>query len=232
MAVETHIAELLGRTDLFTGLSRPTLNAIVAAMRLEDFTPGQTIFSRNEPGSGLYLIVSGRVKLSVSSPDGRELMLRFAEPGQIIGEIATIDGGDRTADAVAAGRVGAYALSPADFNHLMDAHPAIARAALRLVCSRLRDTTTQIEEIALYPIEKRVGRFLLSALDLAGHDATVADVPLDLKMNQSELAMLLGASRPKVNVSLGALEKAGAITRKGETIVCHPAALRAFSGNE
>lgn len=230
MAVETHIAELLGRTDLFAGLQRPILNAIVEAMRPEEFTSGQIIFSRDEPGAGLYLIVSGRVKLSVGSSDGRELMLRFAEPGQIIGEIATIDGGNRTADAVAAGRVGAYVLSPADFTRLMDAHPAIARAALKLVCSRLRDTTMQVEEIALYPIEKRVGRFLVSALEIGGHDLDAPDVVLDLKMNQSELAMLLGASRPKVNVALGALEKAGAITRKADIIVCHPAALRAFSG--
>lgn len=232
MAIETHIAELLGRTDLFIAVPRQVLGAIVEAMRPEDFTPGQMIFSRDEPGAGLYLIVSGRVKLSVASTDGRELMLRFAEPGQIIGEIATIDGGTRTADAVAAGRVGAYVLGGAEFNRLLDAHPIIARAALKLVCSRLRDTTSQIEEIALYPIERRVGRFLLSALELGGHDVSTAEVALDLKMNQTELAMLLGASRPKVNVALGALEKAGAITRKGDAIVCRVAALRNYCGGE
>ena len=110
-----------------------------------------------------------------------------------------------------------------------DQHPAMARAALRFVCGRLRDTSTQLEEIALYPIERRVARFLVSALQLGKHDTSVADVPLELGMSQTELALLLGASRPKVNVALGALAQAKAITRKGETIVCHPAVLLAYA---
>ena len=224
------IVAFLGGTALFGGLSHATLTAIAGAMRPEKFTAGQTMFSRNQDGAGLYLITAGRVKLSVMSHDGREVTLRLAEPGDIIGEIAALDAGPRTADAVAASNVGAHLLSPADLSRLMDAHPAIARSALKLVCSRLRDTTTQLEEIALYPIERRVARFLLSALHLGGNDMQAADVPLDLKMNQTELAMLLGASRPKVNVALGALEKAKVISRKGEAIVCHPAALRTFAG--
>ncbi len=230
MTAGTEVAEILGQTALFSGLPRETLEAIAGAMRPETFTAGQTMFSRNEDGAGLYLVTSGRVKLSVVSQDGRELTLRLAEPGDIIGEIAALDAGLRTADAVAAGKVTAHLLSPSELSRLMDAHPAIARSALRLVCSRLRDTTTQLEEIALYPIERRVARFLLSAMHLGGHDIQAADVALDLKMNQTELAMLLGASRPKVNVALGALEKAKAITRQGEAIVCHPAALRSFAG--
>lgn len=230
MSTGPQIVELLGRTALFGGLPEATLAAIAGAMRPETFTSGQTMFSRNEDGAGLYLVTSGRVKLSVVSQDGRELTLRLAEPGDIIGEIAALDAGPRTADAVAAGKVTAQLLSPADLSRLMDSHPGIARSALRLVCSRLRDTTTQLEEIALYPIERRVARFLLSALHLGGHDIEATGVPLDLKMNQTELALLLGASRPKVNVALGALEKAKAITRKGEAIVCHPPALRAFAG--
>jgi CRP-like cAMP-binding protein len=224
------VAELLARTPLFGGLSDAVLSAIAAAMRNQSFTAGQLLFSRNEAGAGLYLVTAGRVRLSVKSEDGRELTLRMAERGDVIGEIAALDNGPRTADATAVGTVEAGVLGAADLALLMDNHPAIARTALKLVCSRLRDTTSQLEEIALYPIEKRVARFLLSALAFGGHDTRAAAVPLDLKMNQTELALLLGASRPKVNVALGALEKANAINRKGETIVCHPAALAAYAG--
>lgn len=232
MSTSTSPADLLAATAMFSGLPRGVLTAIAGAMRAETFTAGQALFSRNQAGAGLYLITAGRVRLSVVSAEGRELTLRFAEAGQIIGEIAALDAGPRTADATAVGNVGAMLLLSEQLGRLMDAHPAIARTALGFVCSRLRDTTQQLEEIALYPIERRVARFLLSALQLGGHDLNAADVALDLKMNQTELAMLLGASRPKVNVALGALAKAGAITRKGDAIVCHPTALTAYAGAE
>lgn len=230
MTTSVDIADLLGRTTLFGGLPRAVLQAIAGAMRAEAFTAGQIIFSRHEQGAGLYLITSGRVRLSVTSPEGRELTLRNVEAGEIMGEIAALDEAPRTADAIAVGKVAAQALSTAELSRLMDAHPTLVRLALKFVCARLRDTTTQLEEIALYPIERRVARFLVSALHLGGHDLAADAVPLDLKMSQTELAQLLGASRPKVNVALGALAQAKAITRKGETIVCHPAALVAFAG--
>lgn len=232
MTIGPDIADMLGRTPLFSGLPRPVLAAIANAMRPESFTAGQAVFSRGEPGAGLYLVSSGRVRLSVMTAEGRELTLRHVEAGEVMGEIAALDDGLRTADAVAVSRVEAHVLSPAELSRLMDANPALGRTALKFVCARLRDTTMQLEEIALYPIERRVARFLVSALQIGGHDMAAADVGLDLKMSQTELAMLLGASRPKVNVALGALEKAKAITRKGDAIVCHPAVLTAFAGGE
>src|SRR5262245_32128008 len=197
------IAEQLGRTPLFAGLGKPTLTALAGAMRAETFTAAQVIFSRNERGTSLYLVTSGRVRLSVSNDEGRELTFRFAEAGDIMGEIAALDDGPRTADAVAVTDVEAQALTSTRLAEIMDDHPAVVGTALRFVCGRLRDTSTQLEEIALYPIERRVARFLVSALQLGGHDLTAPAVPLQLEMTQTEMALLLGASRPKVNVALG-----------------------------
>ena len=230
MTSAAEIADMLGRTALFRGLGRQVLSALAGAMRAESFTPGQVIFSRNEPGASLYLVTSGRVRLSVISGDGRELTFRYAEAGDIMGEIAAIDDGPRTADAVAVNGATAQTMSGAQLNQIMEQHTEIVRTALMFVCARLRETSTQLEEIALYPIERRVARFLVSALQLGGHDLTGGDVHLDLKMNQTEMALLLGASRPKVNVALGALAQSKAITRKGDLIICHPTPLKAFAG--
>ncbi len=232
MTSEADVAGLLERTGLFSGLPKAAIGEIAAGMRAESYTAGQVIFSRREPGTSLYLISSGRVRLSIETAEGRELTYRNCETGEIMGEIAALDGGPRTADAVAVTPVTAHALTAQRLSEIMERHPAIARTALRFVCTRLRDTATQLSEIALYPIERRVARFLVSALQLGGHDLNAADVPIDLKMSQSELALLLGASRPKVNVALGALGQAKAITRKGDAIVCHPAALIAFAGQD
>lgn len=228
----TDVAELLGRSAIFGGLPRAVLAAIADAMRAESYAPGQVIFSRAQPGSSLYLVISGRVRLSVTSSEGRELTFRFAEAGDVMGEIAALDEGPRTADAVAVTRVAARILSAGALTRLTDEHPAMLRTALKFVCSRLRETSTQLEEIALYPIERRVARFLVSALQIGKHDLTAADVAIDLGMSQTELALLLGASRPKVNVALGALAQAKAITRKGDAIVCHPTVLLPYARME
>lgn len=232
MATRSAVMEHLGRASLFAGLSRETLAAIADGMRAEAYTAGQTIFSRNEPGANLYLVTSGRVRISVASSEGRELTFRFVAAGEVMGEIAAIDQGVRTADAMAVTSVSAQVLSAGQLSRLMDAHPEMARSALQFVCARLRDTSTQLEEIALYPIERRVARFLVSALMIKGSDMAATNVPIDLRMTQSELALLLGASRPKVNVALAALAQAGAITRTGEAITCHPVPLKAFAGME
>ena len=93
MTSSTAIADLLGGTAIFEGLSASVLKDIAAAMRPVSYTAGQLIFSRNEPGASLYLVTSGRVRLSVASGEGRELTFRIAEAGEIMGEIAALDQG-------------------------------------------------------------------------------------------------------------------------------------------
>src|SRR6185369_17378779 len=92
---------LLGKTALFGTLEGPDRAAIAARMRRVDFTPDQMIFSRGDPGREIYLVLEGRIRLSILSSDGRELSFAHAGPGNIFGEIAALDGGERTAGATA-----------------------------------------------------------------------------------------------------------------------------------
>jgi len=230
MTGEPELTRRLKATSLFSGLGDADIAQLSRAMRTVEFRHGEMIFSREDEGRHLYLVLDGRVRLSVLNADARELTFRFAEAGDVLGEIAALDGGPRTADAIAMGKVRAAVLNDATLTQMLDTKPGIARAAIRALCARLRDTSDQLEVIALYPIEGRVARFLLSALRLSGADLGARSVPLALDNSQSEIALLLGASRPKVNVALGALEKSGAISRKGEGIICHPAELAAMAG--
>ena len=104
------IVDLLARTALFGSLDQQDRAAIVARMRRVQFEPDQMIFSRGDPGRDLYLVLEGRIRLSVLSSEGRELSFDHAGPGHVFGEIATLDGGERTAGATAIGRVQAMAL--------------------------------------------------------------------------------------------------------------------------
>ena len=104
------IVELLARTALFGALDQQDRTDIAGRMRRVQFEPDQMIFSRGDPGRDIYLVIEGRIRLSVLSSDGRELSFDHAGPGHVFGEIATLDGGERTAGATAISRVQAMSL--------------------------------------------------------------------------------------------------------------------------
>jgi len=222
----TLVAALLGKSALFSALERDDRMAIAKQMRRATFEPGQTIFGRGDTGSDVYLVVKGRVRLSVFSLDGRLLSFKHADAGDIFGEIAALDGGPRTADAIALTRVDAMTLAQDRFNRLIEANPRVARAAIASLCQRLRGTSEQVEAIALHPVEVRLARFLLSKLKLRdGGEPLELVAILELGMSQSELASLIGASRQKVNAALALLEVAGAIERTRGRVTCDTAKL-------
>lgn len=210
--------------SLLSGLDESHVAAIARAFRPARFDAGQLIFARGDPGDFLLVISSGRVRLSVMSDEGRELSVRHAVRGDVIGEIAVLDGRSRSADASALTAVSSLMLFRADFHALMHAFPALSTRLIEFLCARLRSTTDQLEAIALHPIEARLARFLLVAL--GGRKAEPGKrVPLELGFSQSELAQLLGASRPKVNGALSLLEDLGAVKRTADRLFCDPALL-------
>ncbi len=223
---------LLAKTELFGALPAADREAIAQRMRPAGFKSGHSIFSRGDEAKELYLVETGRVRLSILTAEGRELSLAHATDGGIFGEIAVLDGGRRSADATAISDVVALSLSRSALLSMMETNPRIAQAAIAFLCRRLRDTDVKIEAIALHPIEVRLARFFLSAVFLQKADAKGKAWPLNLGMSQSELAMLVGASRPKVNAALAELEGAGAVRRDGQTVFCDLDLLRAYAGSE
>ena len=215
------LISLLARSELFGGLTPEELEACAAAFREVRFMKGETVFSRGDLGNRLYLVARGRVRLAVTSEEGRELSFRHAAAGDLFGEIAALDGSPRTADATALTDVTAYALERNALRDLWSARPGISARIMAFLCRRVRETSSQLEAIALHPLEVRLARFLVFAL--GNRQASPGKrIPLELGFSQSELAQLLGASRPKVNTALGALESAGAIMRTLDRLFCDP----------
>jgi CRP/FNR family cyclic AMP-dependent transcriptional regulator len=108
----------------------------------------------------------------------------------------------------------------------------VAQAAIRFLCTRLRETDQRLEAIALHRIEVRLARLLLSALRLQEPASAGQNVALDLGMSQGELALLIGASRPKVNIALTLLQDMGAITRNGSKLSCNTEVLQSIAEME
>jgi CRP-like cAMP-binding protein len=221
------VAGLLQTTDLFGGLSESDHAAIAGRMHARTFEAGQTIFERGEPGREAFLVVSGRVRLSVLTEDGREFAFAHATPGAIFGEIAALDGGPRTANAAAISDTVVMSLSQAALGELIRTMPDVSKAVVAHLCQRLRETDLKLEAIALHSVKVRLARFLLSV----AHGDT-ANQDIDLGLSQGEVAMLIGASRPKVNIAFSSLEQSGAVRRQGDRLAVSLPALRQVAGDE
>lgn len=218
--------------DLFAGLTPEALAAVAAAATRQVWAPGAVLFQRGDAGDWMVALATGRVKLTLLTPAGRELILRHAEPGDTLGEFALVDGEPRSADATAVAETEGWVLERARFARLVQAHPGLGMAAARYFCRRLRDTTDQLEGIALYGLEARLARFFLLTLRQIHGEDVPQGAALRLAISQGELAALLGASRPKVNRALMALAEVGAIRRAGDLWICDPAALDAAAEPE
>ena len=230
MIAKDALLEMLGRTPLFGALEEADRKAVLQEMRETSFDGGQAIFSRGDDGKEVYLVTSGRVRLSVLTPEGRELSFAHAETGQIFGEIAVLDGGTRSADATAVSKVTALTLSKAALSRLIEQRTIVREAIVKFLCNRVREADHQLEGIALYPIEVRLARFFLAAARQKGELKPGARIVVDLPISQSELALLIGASRPKVNAALSLLEDSGAIERKDSRFTCDIDELEATAG--
>lgn len=230
MLSKTEAADLLTKVSLFGTLDASGRTAVADALRETNFDAGQVIFARGDAGAELYIVAKGRVRLSVLTADGKELSFAHAEAPAVFGELAVFDGRPRSADATAVGKVQALILSKAAFARLLASTPALADAAIKFLSSRLRDADEQLEAIALHPIEGRLARFFLTAARQKDPAGKSEHVTLALPISQSELALLVGASRPKVNAALALLEAEGAITRKGQNVICNVDSLSSLAG--
>lgn len=222
-------ADTFARFPVFSGLSAATRSDLARIGQMQRWAAGQTIFQRGDRDDRMIAILSGRIRLSVTTPQGRELVLTSLGGGDVLGELALLDGEPRSTDAMVTEPTTAILLAKDRFLEVAAVRADLPLAIARHICGHLRRATFQMESIALYDLQGRLVRYLLMA---AGHKAgrkAEGKVSIDLGLNQSDLAAVLGATRPRVNNALQDLAAEGAIQRDGATVICDIARLRALS---
>ncbi|MBB4183809.1 Crp/Fnr family transcriptional regulator [Sinorhizobium terangae] len=206
---------------IFEEFDKETLMELAGIATYRRWPAGTVIFQRGDEGNYMVVVVSGRIKLSLFTPQGRELMLRQHEGGALFGEMALLDGQPRSADATAVIASEGYVIGKKAFLDLIIHRPQIAEAVIRFLCAQLRDTTERLETIALYDLNARVARFFLATLkQIHGHELP-SSANLRLTLSQTDIAAILGASRPKVNRAILSLEECGALKRTDGIICCN-----------
>jgi CRP-like cAMP-binding protein len=218
---------LLRRHPVFGALEPAQLEQLVSYARTRRVPAGTTLFSKGDPGTELFAVSAGTVKISVPAPDGREAMFNLLHPGEIFGEIALLDGRPRTADAMAMTDCELTVIERRDFLAFVLGEPNVALQLISLLCERLRIASAHHEEVVFLDLPTRLARILLQ---LADQNEAGAEEP-KLKITQLEISQMLGLTRESVNKQLRAWAKRGLIAlERGGIVVYRLAALAAIAG--
>ena len=166
------------------------------------------------------VVLSGRVKISNLSAEGREILLAYVEPGRVFGEIALLDSKPRTAGATAVQPTELFVSRRAAVMGFLEEKPLVAIRLIGVLCQKLRRTTAMLEEKVLLNMAPRVARGLLRLA--AEHGRKTPDgLLIDLKMSQSELGAYVGLSRENVNRQLSAWRDGGIVSQQGGRVLIH-----------
>lgn len=217
--------QLFERNFLLGKLSPNEIDALLRYSRVERYPAGEEIFAKGSPGNSMMIVLRGSVRISSISLTGKEIVLNIINAGQIVGEIATLDGGERSGDAVAMTDCELLVLNRRDFMPFLENHADICLMLIKILCQRLRQTSEQVEDLQFRHLEGRIAKALLHLSERSGSSGVDGRV-LELHMSQSELANIVGSSRESVNKQLQAWHKAGFIDlAKGSIVIRDPAAL-------
>ncbi len=217
--------------DLLGALPEQSLATLSSNGHAMAYGAGDVIFRRGDPGDYLLIITRGRVKVVNTTANAREIVLNFLGPGDVLGEIAVLDGGARTTDAIAAEPTHAFQLARRDVLAVLAAHPEALMALLAKLCAKLRAASEMAEERLL----SMTGRCAAGLLRLARQHAGKAKdgTLVDLTVTQKDLGNYLGLSRENTSRQLGMLKDQGVIRMAGGRIVIvDQGALQALAADE
>lgn len=203
-------------TTFLEQLDGPTRHDLLTRGRRRHFPARSVLFFDGDVGTDVLVIVAGEVKVSLTV-DGREVVLDVLGPGELLGELAAIDPGRRSATATAITDVDARAIAGPAFAEFLEAHPAVAVELLRLVSARLRGASRRQVEYGALDAVGRVCARLVELMERFGQ-TTDAGVVIGGPLTQSDIAAWAGLSREAVVKALHSLRAVGWVETTGRSI--------------
>ena len=206
---------VLRKHEIFSDLDNEALEQLGRYAKHTMLKRGATIFSKGDPGNSLYAVVAGTVKISISSPDGRNAILNLVGPGETFGEMSVLDGQTRSADAIANTNCEIYVIDRRDFLPFMRNQPALSMKFIELLCTRLRWTSDQVEQVILQDLPGR----LASALIGLAERRKLEPESQTISITQQEISEMVGMTRESINKQLRAWAARGWVRLEHGAIV-------------
>lgn len=218
--------QIVRRSALFARLPDDEIDKMFEHAVIRRYAANAQILSKGDPGSSMMAVLRGRVVIKAPSSDGKEVILNIINEGEIFGEIALLDGKERTADAAAMTDCELLVITCRSLLPLLE-RPDMMRELINVLCERLRRTSEQVEDVLFLDVAARIAKTLLRFAE--ADDAPQPSARIVLGLSQREIGNLIGASREKVNRRLQAWRRAGIITvDKGTIFIRDAAALRSL----
>lgn len=209
---------LLQRNHLFSVLSDGEMEAVLGFARLRKAAAEERIFSKGDPGDSLYVILRGRVAVQTESQDAKLMLLNILDAGAVFGEIAMLDGGERTATTVAQEPSELLRIDRRDFMPFLADRADLCIRLMTVLCQRVRWTSAIIEDTVFLNVPRRLAKRILMLGQSYGR-ATETGIRIATFLSQEDLANMLGVSREIVNKTLKSFQTAGAISYRNGYLV-------------
>src|ERR1700710_98891 len=193
---------VLRKHAIFSDLDPDALDQLCRYAKHTTLKRGAAICSKGYPGNSLYAVISGTVKISISSAEGRSAIFNLIGAGDTFGEVALLDGLARTADATANTSCEIFVIDRREFLPFVRSQPALAMKFIELLCRRLRWTSDQVEQVILQDLPGRVASALIRLTER--HQPSPAG--RTITVTQQEISEMVGMSRESINKQLRAWE--------------------------
>jgi CRP-like cAMP-binding protein len=200
---------------LFGALDEGARHELAGHARRQSFNIGEPIFHVGAPGQSMMVILSGTVRVSLPGPRGKGVILADLPPGELLGEVALLDGKERSADATALTKCELVVLERRDVVAFLEKRPEVCLKLLELMCARLRKADQRMSDIAFLELSVRLAKVLL---DRIGSVSRAGAIP-KLSLSQAELAGMIHANRENVNRCLRDWQRQGIVDLDKRSII-------------
>ena len=215
---KTRAKELLKSKSVLARCPDSVLDDIVRRGSVVRHARGETVFSQAAPGDSLIVLLAGSLKIANVTTDAREVVLGFAKPGAIIGEIAVLDGSPRSADVIALEATEAFVIYRRDLMPILRSNPDATFGLVEGLCAMVRAANARVESQGMQT-GARCAACLVNLAQQHGRSAADDSVVIDLKITQKDLGNYLGLTRETVSRTLSEFKDAGLVEMKGNSIV-------------
>ena len=210
--------QILAKVPIFSGLAPAEMEFLAHHALSRSYVAGQTIFNEGDTCAGLYVVVSGHVRIFKTSPGGREQVLSIDGPGSSVAELPVFDGGTYPASVTAVDNATLLFVSKQGFQELCLTHPQVALKVLRVVGGRLRRLVGIIEELSFTTVRHRLAALLLRLAKKEGTTVNGGKVVIMLPENNQEIASQIGTVRELVSRNLSRFQSEGLIEIDGRKL--------------
>ncbi len=204
--------ERLNECAIFSGLTEEELEEVREIAIVRSYGPDQIIFQEGEAAKGIYVLLSGRVHIFKSNPEGKEYLRRMVEPLDVFAEAAVFSGTSFPASAKAVIAAEVAFLPKGELRDLVAENPDTALKMMGALSRLLRTVTAAVEDLSLRDVGARLSKYLWEEREKAESDS------FDLKIKKQDLATKLGTATETLSRTLRRLQDEGIISVEGRRV--------------